>query len=326
MSFADLFNAPDTLDIAETKAKLPIRFAAAQLGIYFDADGKATCPFHDDRRPSLKAWTAADGTERVTCHPCNFTEDVLGLIVRETGCTFPEALERAEEMLTGLPEGYVPARPAPRKPFSDLEVNRARLHAQKVPGLISTLSGFVMPGDEDLARQWDAYLRDVWGWGISPAGTIYMPHWNTEGVMVGCKIRRGSKTSVPGSDFSNLFGSWRPRTHPRVLLTEGETDTVYAAALGLEIDVLGLPSGCGSAIRDEWLELIVNGYAGRIDSGTFPFEPRVYLAFDNDDAGRAETHKWLKTLDTRAVSVKIIDLPDGTDLRSSAVDVGALLP
>jgi hypothetical protein len=312
MTFAHVWNveAPTDDYDKDVLRMLPIRVVAASLDIFFDANGKALCPFHDDTRPSLDSWAADDSTERVTCSPCGFTEDVLGLIRRVQRCTFREALEYADRIRQEMPPDYVPIKPAPRRPFSEVEVNAARLHAHNVPGLISVLSGFVVPGDEELARSWDAYLRDVWGWGVSLAGTVYMPHWNEAGVMVGAKIRRGSKTSVPGSDFSNLYGSWRPRRHSRVLLTEGESDTAYAAALGLDIDVYGLPSGCGSAIREQWLT-----FHAPITYGA------VYLAFDADDAGRAETAKWLAHLPYATV----INLPDSTDLRTSGVDLAVLL-
>jgi len=304
-SFAHVWNveAPtDDYDKDQLRG-LPIRVVAAALAIYFDANGSALCPFHDDTRPSLDSWSADDGTERVTCPVCGFTEDTLGLIMRARGYNFREALELADQIRREMPADYIPTKPAPRRPFSELEVNRVR--ALELDGM-AVFAGFVTIGNVELAAQWDTYLRTTWGWCISEAQTIYCPHWNATGAMVGAKIRRNGKTSVPGSDFSSLYGSWRPRAHSSVLLTEGETDTAYAAALGLPIDVYGLSSGCGSAVREEWLEQL---------------HGRVYLAFDADDAGRTETLKWLE----RLPSAIALELPEGTDFRTSGVNLEQLL-
>jgi hypothetical protein len=304
--FATIFRTDYETDVGEVKERLPIPFAAAKLGVLFDATGKATCVWHDDQHPSLELWTADDGTQRVTCHPCGFTDDVLGLIRRITGAPFREALDLARKLLTEVPEGYVPPQPV-RRTFDPTPVLAAQAHAATVPGLISKLTGFVSWEDDELAAQWDAYLRNVWGWGVSLSGTVFSPHWNAEGVMVGAKIRRGqAKTSVPGSNLTSLYGAWRRRQHPRVLLCEGETDTVYAAAQGLLCDVYGLPSGTGSAVKDEWLALLGGS---------------VHLAFDADYAGHAETSKWTAIL-THAHPLPI---PDGRDLRTAALDLPALL-
>jgi CHC2 zinc finger len=275
------------LDKNELKRRLPMRFVASELGVYFDGDGKALCPWHDDRSPSLEVWTGDAGTEFVSCHPCDLTEDVLGLIRKVTGCTFPEALNRAREMHASLPDGYEPPRTAPRStnpsvwfPFVAQALERAKV------------------------KPWSDVVRS-WGLGVGPNDELVLPHWNAQGVLTGCKMRAGGlKYSLEPSTYPDLYGAWFARTSNSVLLTEGESDCLTAAEAatheGLVLDVRALPSGVCFP-RDEWVAYLRSWEA-------------VYVALDNDAASAPKTVAWLDALAPVGYPV---NLPWETDLRET---------
>lgn len=294
----------------EIKQRLPLAYACARLGIALTSDGRAHCPFHSDRDPSFRIWTGNDGVERFACFPCEIRGgDVFDLIERLRGCDFAEAVEIAERFLAELPDDH---EPPPRRCHALLtpdhwrgQIEDARLNALRpeYAGALAVGCGFP-PG-------WGAYLRDVWGCGVSVAGTVYMPHWDASGALIGCKIRRGAqKKAMPGSRFTSLYGSWRPRRHSVVLLAEGETDAAWAAAQATPLDVYALPRGAASSVELEWLRFLDDAF--------------VVLAFDADEAGAAATASWSLALGANGIRHDVLGLRPGTDLRESAPDLAGL--
>lgn len=327
MSDVDLFGP----DKDELRARLPITVVARYLadhgapGPHILADGTALCPFHHDRQESFYLWEGDDGIIRWWCQPCGFGGDIFDLIQRTLSCTFPMAIEEAQKILASLPPGYVAPAAVPReqRPQADDWMNRvdvARSRAVEKDGLLALRLGFVTNEDtQALAHQWDLYLRTSWGWGLDPdTNAILMPHWDAAGALTGCKVRSGTqKESLPGSKYIALYGAWLGRRYRDVLLTEGESDCVFAgfqAALeGIPLDVFALPSGAGRPPTQEQLDFLGRG-------GT------VYLAFDPDRAGVAATRKWIDALVGYGHSdIRICALPHLRDLRAARPTIAHLL-
>lgn len=298
----------NTTTTREMKRMLPLSLVCAHLGIALDHSARGHCPFHPDTNPSFYLWVGDDEVERYTCHPCGASGDLFDLIMRVRGVDFSEAYDLVEEMIFAKPPDFKPLPAPPRVPLDMGLVNSARTYAYTVPGMMATLTGLAT--DETLAIAWDEYLRHTWGWGVSAAGTIFQPHFSPVGVLTGAKIRRGqSKKSMPGSRFDYLYGAWLPRQHEDVLLCEGETDTVFAAAQGADVDVYGLPRGAESRALESWVEFTDPGI--------------LHLAFDGDDAGRRATDAWLRA--TKFQYVKVCKIPNGRDVRSAGITVEQLL-
>jgi hypothetical protein len=288
MSLADLI----PLTPAELKQRIPLAYVCATLGIILNDDLTALCPFHAESNPSFHLWLADSGEERWHCFPCNGGGDMFSLIQRVERTSFPEALDRAREMLTVLPRaGYQPLPKAPPVSIHSqaYEIDQARWHAREI-------------------GKWNAYVRDVWGLGIDQHGTIYFPHWDTEGNLTGCKLRflDGSKKSLRGSRYTDLYGSWLDRHYADALLCEGESDAVFAATQDRHVDVFALPRGAGSDVLSGWVEHVGDGL--------------VYLAFDGDAAGRAATARWMEKLP----GARVLPIPEGHDLRSAGIPLDQL--
>lgn len=310
----------------ELRAALSIPYVGAKLGVLFSSEGTALCPFHADTSPSLYLWDGDDEVRRWWCQPCGFGGDVFDLIQRVEGLTFPQALERAAELLGELPPGYQPPAPVRQSRTSGPgdwthTVTEARERAARPDhaGILALRVGLASADDPILAARWDTYLRGTWGWGIDAAGSVLLPHWDAEFNLTGCKVRTGSgKVSMPGSKYVAPYGAWLGRRHADVLITEGETDAVWAGfaagELGLALDVFALPSGAGGDPDPAWLDFLA--------------QPRVlYLAFDPDAAGVAATRRWVSFLAERGHrgAVRICSLPLGRDLRAANPNLRSLL-
>lgn len=327
MSDTDLFGP----DKDELRARLPITTVAKYLtdegapGPFLDANGEAYCPFHDDQHESFYLWDGDDGIVRWWCQPCGFGGDIFDLIRRTKGMTFPQAVEFAQVILASMPPGYVAPAAIPRekRPQPDDWINRvnvARNRAVEKDGLLALRLGFVSNEDSaTLAHEWDLYLRSTWGWGLDPdTNAILMPHWDAAGNITGCKVRTGEhKESLPGSKYTALYGAWLGRRYRDCLLTEGESDGVFAGFMaakeGIPLDVFALPSGAQKPPTQEQLDFLGRG-------GT------IYLAFDPDRAGVAATRRWIEALVGFGHSdIRVCSLPHLRDLRAARPSIKTLL-
>lgn len=324
MDITGMLNQPDR-DVL--KARLNVATCAEKLGIQLDRDGTGMCPFHEDSHPSFYLWDGDDGQQRWHCQPCGFGGDIFDLIRRTYGCSFPEALTRAQEILDSLPPGYEPpsralahSRPDPSEWY--LDVAAAQQRAEQQPGILAALVGLASIEDAELCQRWDVYLRGTWGWGVTALGQVYMPHFSmSDGSIVGCKVRSadGSRASLPGSTYAALYGAWSGRRHPDVILTEGETDAAYAGweagRANLALDVYALPSGAQQDIDPRWLDFLKD------------YCRTIYLAFDPDTAGVDATRRWVEAFerDGRFDNIRVCCLPLGRDLRAARPDIRQLL-
>lgn len=315
----------------ELRDAIPLDFACTQLGIKLDYRGWARCPWHADETASFHLWKSDDGVERYGCFPCNNTiGDVFDLIKRMKGMSFGESIEVARDFLRVLPPDWkrIELETSSREPQPELLSavlleGQERARAPENDGWLSVVGGLIPPPTttkaQEFAQSLDAFLRDVWGWGVSAGGEILLPHWDSSGILTGIKIRdvRGDKYAVTGSVFVQaLYGAWRPREHPWVLLTEGETDTIWATwqaqQAGLPVSVYSLPAGAGVAPSAELLTPLKGAKV-------------VYLAFDADGPGVRATRAWWEYLRLLEVDVRVCRLPLGYDLRGARPDLRLML-
>lgn len=203
------------------------------------------------------------------------------------------------------------------------------------PSLVKELIERKAETDPGWRRLTAEFLITQWLVGVEPARTVHrsvsnpdsapyqvytqtidgtrvvVPHfsWSAD---VGQWLVRGMKTraaegghliAYPGSDLKvALYGAWRFRGHPIVLLAESESDAWAASATELSdrMDIGALPHGAGTVPSEE----LVAALRGRV----------VILAFDADDSGRMATGRWVTALDGVAQDVLIVGLAEGDDL------------
>lgn len=122
----------------------------------------------------------------------------------------------------------------------------------------------------------------------------YLPH-APDGVPKIISYREG----YGGARLWPPSSIWRPRDEP-ILLTEGELDCLVALQAGLRA-------------------ITSTGGAGRFDQAWAQWfrGQRVWIAYDQDDAGRAGAQKVAAVLSPETSEVRILDLPvleEGGDL------------
>lgn len=123
------------MNIAALKSKLDILAVATHLGIAVDKHGKAHCPFHDDKTPSLQF---SREKQIATCFSSNCTAgtmDVIALTAKKLGLTTPQALKYLSELAghqatatVKLPKATTTAPPVPAPDYGqDFELMQGSL-------------------------------------------------------------------------------------------------------------------------------------------------------------------------------------------------------
>lgn len=278
-------------------AGLDIRAVAAATGVVFDGpEGLACCPFHAEKTGSFNVFIGDDGKQRFMCHGCGARGDVIDFVGRRLGLNYAEAVARCGEFLAeGLPapQALAPANPADLARVMD----EARAQGPEV------ISGWLADRGSLIPPTW---LIETFRLGVNARGEIVIPHYGRgEDSPRAVKRRDGQrKAAYSGSRLTELYGAWRDRGAPRVVLCEGESDTWTAAYLlrGARVDVLGLPRGVGSAVDPSWLDQL----KGR----------EVVLLFDADDAGRAGMRRWVTALRGEGTEARLALLPETADASS----------
>ena len=306
----------------EIKALVPIEVAAADAGIMFGEDGRALCPFHDDRNnPNLELMPPGeDGFSWAFCRACGAAVDCIEIVRRARGMEFYEALLHLSKLAYELPDDVRSAgsrrRTAVLVPDESWESrlvecqDRARQHSDV--GLLSYAYGFVIDDTSQLERAaWDAHLID-WGWGLDEVANVIIPHRDASGALTAVKVRYRDDSWRTFGSLKHLYGSWRRSSGRLAILCEGESDAVWASKENAsDIDALALSAGAIS-MQDEWIAQL-----SRYEI--------VYLGMDEDDAGRKAVEKWTEAMSNEQPSLRRIVLPDGEDLRSSGLKLSDVL-
>lgn len=215
--------------------------------------GHVSCPFHVDDTPSMMLYE-----DSIHCFSCGFDGDVIWLCTQATGCTPGKAVRYLARLVDDLE-----ARPVARreKPVLDLQ---DKLPAPQPWG--------TWHYDYAMSK-WGLPLQPLEAWDVRPMPNGFaIPHWH-DGRVTAIKYRDfdGKKWGETGSTFLGLY-----RLEPTptdVIICEGESDAWAAFShLGWEHGIEALPSGA-QTWRRSWVE-------------NWSREARIWLAFDNDDAGR----------------------------------------
>lgn len=232
------------------------------------------------------------------CHGCGQRGDALDLIraLAPGRMAAGAALKLAYELLDNLPAERKRVTYAP-VPCDHQEMAKIVGMSRKL-GCVSTQGVYrsLFPVASTDALSW---IERQFSLGIL-SGTAVIPHWDQQRRIWGIRFRDADgKRSYPGSRMTHsLYGAWRDHEAEFAILCEGESD-VWAVAEAYRtvggVDVFGAPSGAGSVVSQEGIELL----RGR----------RVALLFDPDSAGYRGEQLWAKALSGIAAEVRHINLP-----------------
>ena len=314
------------VDIPALKARCPLGDTVEASGVRLRGRGRVRqgfCPFHDEAEGSFTVY--AD-SERWYCFGCGLGGDVLDFIQRVEDLSLPEAIAR----LDGSP-GLTPRsanRPAgTRRP-------RSAALAPRDPALLTAAARFYAGG---LRRHTEAreYLA-ARGIRLDAAARLGLGYAQGNGLRQALESAGFTKKRLSDSGLFMERGS--ERFAGMVVVPDVSRGIVrWLAGRAVDQDrtprfqalpgpkpVLGLrrlgPAPPWAVVAEglfDWLALAGWGLPACAALGTQGVErvasalrgcPRVFLAFDNDDAGREATERLRTLLGHRAAAVT---LPDG---------------
>ena len=321
------------VDIPALKARHPLGDTVEAAGVRLRGRGRVrqgVCPFHDEAEGSF---TVYGDSERFYCFGCGLGGDVLDFIQQAEGLSLPEAIARLDGSPGLAPRSAVRPAPPRRPPSAALP--------PRDPALLTAAARFYA-GTLRRSSEARAYLasRGVGpdaaarlGLGYSPGNGLRqaLESLGFSGKRIrdsGLFMERGAERfagMVVVPDASGGLVRWLagravdPDRTPRFQALPGPKPVLGLGCLG--------PAPGWAVVAEglfDWLALTGWGIPSCAALGTQGVErvasalrgcPRVFLAFDGDDAGREATERLLTLLGRRAAAVT---LPQGVG------DVGEL--
>ena len=317
-------NSP-SVDIPALKARHPLGDVVEASGVRLLGRGRirqGVCPFHEETAPSF---TVYDDSSRFYCFGCGAGGDVLDFVQRTEGLTLPEAIRR-------LDGGAVVTTKRPGTAVTTVASKPAPV-TERDPALLGSAMHFYIRAmlRSPLAREYlasrgigfDAAAR--LGLGYAPGHGLreYLRSARYDGDRTrasGLLTERGERFAgmvvvpdVIGGRVGWLVGrAVDPGVTPRFQALPGSKPVLGLGRLGTTHDAIVLVEGLF-----DWLTLAQWGIPACAALGTQGMErgaeslrgrPRVFLAFDADDAGREATQRLQQLLGPRAAPV---ELPQG---------------
>ena len=297
------------VDIAALKARHPLGDTVEASGVRLRGRGRVrqgVCPFHDEAEGSFTVY--AD-SERFYCFGCGAGGDVLDFVRRVERLSLPEAIAR----LDGSPG------PAPRAANRPAEARRPPSAAlvPRDPALLTAAGRFYAGQLRRSPTAWE-YLASR---GVGPSAAARLGLGYAPGSGLRESLERGAERfagMVVVPDASGGLVRWLvgraidPDRTPRFQALPGPKPVLGLGRLG--------PAPSWTVVTEgvfDWLALAGWGIPAVAALGTQGVErvasalrgcPRVFLAFDADDAGREATERLLTLLGRRAAAVA---LPQG---------------
>ena len=314
-------NAP--VDIPALKSRHPLGDVVEAAGVQLRGRGRVrqgVCPFHEEAEGSFTVY--AD-TERFYCFGCGAGGDVLDFVQCVERLSLPEAISRLDDNAGPAPSVAV----QPRRPS-------AVVVSQRDPALLTAAARFYA-GELRRSSPAQAYLRSR-GVGREAArrlGLGYAPGHGLREALVSAgfareRLRDSALFMERGTErFAGMVvvpelvdGRVRwlagraidPEKTPRFQALPGSKPVLGLGRLG--------PAPPWAVVTEglfDWVALARWGFPACAALGTQGMErvaaalrgcPRVFLAFDADDAGRTASSRLAGLLGRRAAAVT---LPEG---------------
>ena len=321
------------VDIPALKARHPLGDTVEAAGVRLRGRGRVrqgVCPFHDEAEGSF---TVYGDSERFYCFGCGLGGDVLDFIQQAEGLSLPEAIARLDGSPGLAPRSAVRPAPPRRPPSAALPPRDPALLTAAARFYAGTLRRSSEAREYLTSRGVGPDAAARLGLGYSPGNGLRqaLESLGFSGKRIrdsGLFMERGAERfagMVVVPDASGGLVRWLagravdPDRTPRFQALPGPKPVLGLGCLG--------PAPGWAVVAEglfDWLALTGWGIPSCAALGTQGVErvasalrgcPRVFLAFDGDDAGREATERLLTLLGRRAAAVT---LPQGVG------DVGEL--
>ena len=274
----------------------------------------ATCPWHQDRRPSL---TVNPERNRVHCFVCNRGADPIAWLEDREGLSFREAVEElARRYAIPLPEQDPEAAARAEAEHQERQRLRQWRSQQEEEFHQALLSDLQAPGPAASYLEQRGISADTaiaWRLGLN-ASRLMLPIRDVMGRCCGFSGRslngeepkyRNSSADLLFQKSQLLFGLDQAATaiHStgEALLVEGPLDVIQLHQAGFTTAVAAM----GTALTLEQLQLLQRRGARRL-----------LVVFDGDGAGTRATGKLIAVLRSALISsgleLAVVELPTGT--------------
>ena len=320
------------VDIPALKARHPLAEVVESAGVKLKGRGRVrqgVCPFHEESEGSF---TSYEDSQRWYCFGCGLGGDVLDFIQRIEGLTLPEAIRRLDV------GGQRPVFETAPRPVPMRRPNSAALPPRD-PALLTAAVRFYAG---QLRRHSEAreYVASR-GVGPTAAARLGLGYTPGNGLRQALESRGFSEKRIQDSGLFMERGA--ERFAGMIVVPDPVSSTGQAASGGLvhwlvgrAVDpdrtprfqalpgpkpLLGLgrlgPAPPWAVVAEgvfDWLTVAQWGIPACAALGTQGVErvasalrgcPRVFLAFDNDDAGSEATERLLTLLGRRAAAVAL---------------------
>ena len=327
------------IDPAGVNARHPIADVVARYGVALRPAGRShvgRCPFHRDRgRPNFYVYPA---TGRFVCYRCGAHGDAIDFVAAREGCRFRDAVALLDGEATPMRVAAPPPSPPPDPHRRDVlnlatTIYAARFRREPVARHYVASRGLspAVAADLRVGYACGELLPALRASGLplaaaERAGLLYRRRDGSlvellAGRVTVPEIRRGQTVWMTGRACPDRHG--RPPRGPRYLaLPLKRLLGVERAARADEVIVVEGPF--------DWLALTAWGYPALALGGTHPpgaarsallaflaRRERVFLALDQDGAGREATAALLAALGPRAVDVPLPGVKDVAELATS---------
>ena len=314
------------VDIVGLKARHPLGDAVEAAGVVLRGKGRVrqgVCPFHEESEGSFTVY--AD-TEKFWCFGCEAGGDVLDFVGRMEGLTLPETIRRLDDGSAAVVS--TANRPSPARPTASATL------PPRDPALLTAAARFY-GGQLRRSRVARDYLASR-GIGLDAARHLGLGYATGNGLREclksngftgqrqrdsGLFLERGAERfagTITVPDMAAGRVRWltgravQPNARPRFQALPGPKPVLGLVSLGPAPPWVIVAEGVF-----DYLTLAAWGYPAVAALGTQGMDkvatalrgcPRVFLAFDNDDAGDAAAVSLNQLLGNRAA---VVNLPHG---------------
>lgn len=291
------------MDIEEVKARTDLVELVEGSGVaLYGSNGTLSgiCPFHQDRKPSLKVhqWK-----QWWWCYACNMGGDVIEWVKKRDGTDFSAAIQTLERGATGIP---IYRKPVEREPYKPTFIPHTIIQQfqQHVHHILPYLMGERF-WSKEVIRSCSVGYDPVSQRVTIPIKSPLSPEWE-DIRMYDPWHRQSQKMIAYKKGVRNLpYIVQQDPLFDHMFLVEGEPDALALASLGFNVSTNTCGSGASANIWRDWNGLIRS--------------TNVFILFDNDEAGRLATEK-LSGVFPRAT---VISLPEkGYDITDTIKDYG----
>ncbi len=316
------------VDIDALKRSHPIEVIVAGYGIALRPVGQTLvgrCPFHKDRgRPNLVVYPA---TQSWYCYRCGVGGDIIQFVERIEGLSFQDAVQKLTDIQVAptplpLPPQVKPKSSGPVEHAildAALEIYQARLLAE--PSALAYLEG------RGLNRATIQHYRLGYARGDELVPYLRRRRLSVAAARRAGLLRRGCEFLAGRIVIPELRGGqpvWligralhRPADAPRYLSLPGAKPLLGWEEAGQSGDVYLVEGPFDWLTLRQWdlpaLALVGTHASADVLESLQRFD-RVYLALDNDDAGRKATDTLMAALDRRPVPVQLEGVKDVADM------------